>query len=72
MTRERLTTLLMIQQIERFSAALGCSRAQVSELFDREEVWGFIKDSYEALHVQGVEATYEDICDYLKTRGVAA
>jgi hypothetical protein len=67
---ERLATLLKIQQLERFRRARGCSYAEVSRLFDEYDVWGFIDDSYEALHVQGVEASFADISGYLETRGV--
>jgi hypothetical protein len=62
---ERISTSIKVEQLDLFRQAKGLSYSEVSELFDRYEVWSFIDDAYEGLHVQGAAATYEDIVQYL-------
>jgi hypothetical protein len=71
-TAERNALAIKIQQLEEFHRATGMPIAQTAELFDRHGVWEFIDDAYEGLHIQGVEATYEDLRAYIETQGAPA
>jgi hypothetical protein len=71
-TAERNALAIKIQQLDEFHRATGQPMAQTAELFDRHGVWEFIDEAYEGLHVQGIEATYEDIRAYLKAKGATA
>jgi hypothetical protein len=63
---ERIATMMKIEQLDLLRRARGLSCREASELFDRFEVWSFIDDAYEGLHVQGSLATFEDLSRYLE------
>jgi hypothetical protein len=67
--RDAMLTMLKVEQLDLFSQKLNLGYKNASTLFDDYQVWDFIDDAFEGLHVQGPFATYEDIREYLKNRG---
>jgi hypothetical protein len=63
--------MIKIEQVELFKEALGKGSAEVAALFAANDVFAFIDDAYEMLHVQGALATYEDINAYIQNRNAA-
>jgi len=57
--------MIKIEQMGLFKRRLGKNAAEIGGLFKEHEVFGFIDDSYEFLHIQGALATYEDISAYI-------
>ena len=49
----------------------GMSMADVMSIFTKYKVLEYIEDSFEIFHVQGDEANFEDIENYIRTRGAA-
>lgn len=54
--------------VERYKAAKGLTGIQVSELFTRFQVWNYIYDCFEALHVTGENYMINDIDQYIEER----
>jgi len=70
---EYIALMIKVEQLGLFAKARGCTIREASELFDRYKIWDFIDDAYYGLHVQGAQATFEDICEYIqKTYGKQA
>ena len=67
---ESIAMMIKVEQLGLFKQARGGSFREASEYFDRYHIWEFIDDAYYGLHVQGAEATFEDINDYI--RGIEA
>ena len=63
---ESIAMMIKVEQLGLFKQARGCSYREASEYFDRYRVWEFIDDAYYGLHVQGANATFEDICTYIR------
>ena len=63
---ESIAMMMKVEQLGLFAKARCCSLREASELFDRYRIWDFIDDAYYGLHVQGAEATFEDICAYIQ------
>ena len=63
---ENIAMMMKIEQLGLFRQAHECSFREISELFDRYRIWEFIDDAYYGLHVQGPQATFEDICNYIR------
>jgi len=61
--------MIKIEQLDRFHAATKLAYHDLANLFDRYDVWRFVDDAYDGLHVQGGMATYEDISTYLQNSG---
>jgi hypothetical protein len=68
-SRDTMLTMLNVEQLDLFSQKLNIGHKNASILFDDFQIWDFIDDAFEGLHVQGPLATYEDIREYLKNRG---
>ena len=49
----------------------GKSMAEVMTVFVKYKVLEYIEDSYEIFHVQGDEANFDDIENYLLNRGAS-
>ena len=64
--KENIAMMMKIEQLELFKQARGCSPRDASEYFDRYQIWAFIDDAYYGLHVKGAQATFDDICGYIK------
>ena len=60
-----VATMIKIEQMGLFKRRRGKSLAEIGGLFKRHDVFGYIDDSYEFLHIQGALATFEDISAYI-------
>ena len=63
---ENIAMMIKVEQLGLFKQSRNCTFREASELFDQYNIWEFIDDAYYGLHVQGPQATYEDICDYIQ------
>ena len=71
MYNANIASMIKIQQFELFKRLRGCRASEVGRLFRKYGVLEYIDDSYEFLHIQGANATYEDISAYIAHREVA-
>jgi len=60
-----IATMIKIEQLGLFKRRLGKNAAEIGSLFKKHDVFGYIDDAYEFLHIQGALATYEDISAYI-------
>jgi len=60
-----IATMIKIEQMGLFKRRLGKNAAEIGSLFKQHNVFGYIDDCYEFLHIQGALATYEDISAYI-------
>ena len=60
-----IATMMKIEQMGLFRRRLGKSAAEIGSLFKQNDIFGYIDDCYEFLHIQGALATYEDISNYI-------
>ena len=58
----------MIYCVEQYKSAKKLNGKQVSELFNRYQVWEYIYSCFEALHTTGVNYIVEDIDLYIEAR----
>jgi len=65
MYNTNIASMLKIQQLELFRKRRGCRVSDAGKLFRQYSVFDYIDDSYEFLHIQGADATYEDISAYI-------
>jgi hypothetical protein len=68
MYNKNIASMIKIQQLELFKRQRGCRVAEVGRLFKAHSVFDYIDDAYEFLHIQGANATYEDISAYIAQR----
>ena len=61
----------MIYCVEQYKSAKKLNGKQVSELFNRYQVWDYIYSCFEALHTTGVNYIVEDIDLYIEARLVS-
>ena len=64
--KESIAMMIKVEQLGLFRQSLRCSFREASEYFDRYKIWEFIDDAYYGLHVQGADATFEDIENYIQ------
>jgi len=64
-----IATMIKIEQMGLFRRRLGKTAAEIGSLFKQNDVFGYIDDCYEFLHIQGAFATYEDISTYIAAEG---
>jgi hypothetical protein len=64
--RQKIASMIKVEQLDLFRKKLQYSHKRTSELFDKYHVWEFIDDAFEGLHVQGPVSTFEDIRGYIK------
>lgn len=65
MFNENIATMIKIQQFEMFKKLRGGRASDIGKLFKTYGVFDYIDDAYEFLHIQGANATYEDISNYI-------
>ena len=65
---ENIALMIKVEQLGLLKQALGCSYSEASDLFDRYNIWEFVDDAYYGLHVQGAQATFEDIRTYIQNK----
>ena len=58
----------MIYCVEQYKSAKKLNGKQVSELFNRYQVWDYIYSCFEALHTTGVNYIVEDIDIFIDVR----
>jgi hypothetical protein len=63
-----IASMIKIQQLALFKKLRGCRASEVGALFKAHDVFNYIDDAYEFLHIQGANATYEDISAYITQR----
>ena len=54
--------------LEEYKAAESLSGASAFALFEKNDVFDYLKESYDQLHTLGSAALVEDIRDYLRRR----
>ena len=64
-----IAIMIKIEQMGLFRRRLEKSAAEIGLLFKEHNVFGFIDDMYEFLHIQGALATFDDIYSYLEKEG---
>jgi len=64
---ENNAMMIKIEQLGLFKQFLDCSFREASEYFDRYHIWEFIDGAYYGLHVQGAQATFDDIRSYIRS-----
>lgn len=55
-----------------FRQRYGLTPSQANELFDRQDVWGFLSGCYDSLHLEGDEAVLEEVIEKLQRQGALA
>ncbi len=71
MNEEQQILFMQIRLIRIASERLGLTLKQTAELFDRFKVLPFIRDCWGIFHVEGDDAVYEEIREYLMSKGAA-
>jgi hypothetical protein len=66
-----IALMIKIQQFELFKKQRKSSAYEIGKLFSECGVYDYIDDAYEFLHIQGANATYEDISTYITRREAA-
>jgi hypothetical protein len=69
MINEDIALMIKIEQLDLFRNAKNITFREASELFDRYNVWGFIDDMYEYMHIQGDMVSFTEIQEYLNRQG---
>ena len=64
-----IALMIKIEQMGLFRRRLGKTAAEIGLLFKEHNVFGYIDDAYEFLHIQGALATYDDIFSYVEKEG---
>lgn len=69
---EREQILFMqIRMIRFFSERFNLPLRNIAEIFKEFAVLSFIKGSFGILHLEGDEAVFEEVYNYLKSKGVS-
>jgi hypothetical protein len=68
--KNEIGTMIKVEQLCLFKNVMGTTYREVSILFDNYNVWTFIDDMYEFMHIQGDMVSYNEICAYLKRQGI--
>ena len=55
----------LIYCMERYRYLKGLSGAEVADIFDRYDIYGYITKYFEPLHTMGDSCVIEDIDDYI-------
>ena len=71
MNEEQQILFMQIRLIRMASEKLGISLKQTAELFDKFKVLPFIRDCWGIFHVEGDNAVYEEIKEYLISKGAS-
>jgi hypothetical protein len=66
---ESIALIIKVEQLGLLKQAAGLTYREASEVFDRFDVWSLVDAAYEGFHVQGANATFEDIRGYLQAKG---
>ncbi|MCQ2588069.1 MAG: DUF3791 domain-containing protein [Treponema sp.] len=69
MNEEQQILFMQIRLIRMTSEKLGLTLKQTAELFDKFKVLSFIRDCWGIFHIEGDNAVYEEIREYLISKG---
>lgn len=69
MNEEQQILFMQIRLIRIASEELGLTLKQTAEMFDKFKVLQFIRDCWGIFHVEGDNAVYEEIREYLISKG---
>ena len=69
MKEEQQILFMQIRLIRITSEKLGITLKQTAEMFDKFKVLQFIRDCWGISHVEGDNAVYEEIREYLISKG---
>lgn len=69
MNEEQQILFMQIRLIRMTSEKLGLTLKQAAELFDKFKVLSFIRDCWGIFHIEGDNAVYEEIREYLISKG---
>ena len=69
MNEEQQILFMQIRLIRMTSEKLGLTLKQTAELFDKFKVLSFIRDCWGIFHIEGDNAVYEEIQEYLISKG---
>lgn len=69
MNEEQQILFMQIRLIRITSEKQGLTLKQTAELFDKYKVLPFIRDCWGVFHVEGDNAVYEEIREYLISKG---
>ena len=64
--KENIAMMIKVEQLGLFKQSHKFSFREASDYFDQYRIWDFVDDAYYGLHVQGAEATFEDINNYIR------
>jgi hypothetical protein len=48
---------------------LGCTPQELNQLFEQYDIWNYIEQAYDLLHIQGDEVNANDIVKILQKQG---
>ncbi len=71
MNEEQQILFMQIRLIRMTSEKLGIPLKQTAELFEQFKVLSFIRDCWGIFHVEGDNAVYEEIREYLISKGAS-
>lgn len=71
MNEEQQILFMQIRLIRMTSEKLGITLKQTAEMFDKFKVLPFIRDCWGIFHVEGDNAVFEEIREYLISKGAA-
>lgn len=71
MNEEQQILFMQIRLIRMTSEKLELTLKETAELFDKFKVLPFIRDCWGIFHVEGDNAVYEEIREYLISKGAA-
>jgi hypothetical protein len=69
MINEDIALMIKIEQLDLFKNEMGLTFREASEIFDQYNVWEFIDDMYEYMHIQGDTVSFSEIQKYLNRKG---
>ena len=67
--RREDTFMLQVRLYRMLQNRLGLSSAECNDVFDKYGVFDYIAQCYEEYHMQGDEANYADLLEYLRRQG---
>lgn len=71
MDEERQILFMQIRMLRLAAERLQLSLKEAAELFEKFGALAFIRDGFGIFHVEGDEAVYDELCQYLKSKGAA-
>ncbi|MBR4323529.1 DUF3791 domain-containing protein [Treponema sp.] len=72
MTESQQILYMQIRILRITAAKLKLSLKQTSQLFKKFDVLKYIREGFGIFHIEGDEAVFEDVYEYLKIKGAFA